>query len=51
MPPWATAIQMGEAFGMWPEDVMHAAGGLVWAARFTAYRKAYREAQEYKNKG
>lgn len=29
---------MGEAFGMWPEDVMEKPGSLMWAARWAMYR-------------
>lgn len=38
---------MGKAFGMWPGDVMRAPGSVRWAARFTAYEKAHREADAY----
>ena len=39
-PTWLTALQLAEAWGQHPEDVMTRRGGLKWAARYIVYQKA-----------
>ena len=45
-PAWASALQMAEAWGIHPADVLARPGGLYWAARFRAYRDELHEAQK-----
>lgn len=50
-PAWASALQMAEAWGMHPADVLARPGGLRWAARFRVYRDELHAAQKKPRKG
>lgn len=50
VPLWLGALQMAEDWGCHPEDVMTRSGGLMWAARWAAYRKEVAWVQEERNK-
>jgi len=39
-PAWVEVLQMAEAWGQHPDDIMHRPGGLRWAARWGAYQRA-----------
>jgi hypothetical protein len=45
-PIWLTALQLAEAWGMHPDDVLQRPGGLKWAARWACYRDMLHKAQE-----
>lgn len=47
-PLWLGVLQMAEAWGCHPEDIMTRPGGLKWAARWGAYRKEVRWVEEQK---
>jgi hypothetical protein len=49
-PLWLGVLQMAEAWGCHPEDVMTRPGGLKWAARWAAYRKEVRWVEEERRK-
>ncbi len=38
-PTWMGVLQMAEAWGVPPWEIMSAHGSLKWAARWAAYRK------------
>lgn len=39
-PAWLTALQLAEAWGEHPQDIMEREGGITWAARWVVYQKA-----------
>jgi hypothetical protein len=39
VPTWVLALQLSEVWGVPPWQVMDAPGGLMWAARYSFYRK------------
>lgn len=39
VPTWVLALQLAEVWGCHPEDIMNRPGGLMWAARYSFYRK------------
>jgi hypothetical protein len=45
-PLWLGAIQMAEAWGCHPADIMARPGGLMWAARWAEYRRQVRWVEE-----
>lgn len=45
-PAWLTAIQLAEAWGQHPQDIMERKGGVLWAARYVVYHKALAKAQK-----
>jgi hypothetical protein len=47
-PLWLGALQMAEAWGVPPWEIMDAPGSLMWAARWAAYRKEVRWVEENK---
>jgi len=41
-PIWLSALQMAEAWGCPPWEIMRERGSLVWAARWAEYRRQVR---------
>jgi len=48
-PIWISALQMAEAWGCHPEDIMTRPGGLMWAARWAFYQKQAAWVREQKS--
>jgi hypothetical protein len=46
VPQWVGVLQMAEAWGCHPQDIMEREGGLLWAARWSFYRKQVRWVEE-----
>jgi hypothetical protein len=45
-PTWLGVLQMAEAWGVPPWEIMRAPGSLLWAARWAAYRKEVHRIEE-----
>lgn len=39
VPTWVLALQLSEVWGVPPWEIMNAPGSLMWAARYSFYRK------------
>jgi hypothetical protein len=46
VPQWVGVLQMAEAWGVPPWEIMEAEGSLLWAARWAFYRKQVRWVEE-----
>jgi hypothetical protein len=46
VPYWVTALQLAEAWGCHPQDIMDRPGGLRWAHRYVFYKKQQRWVDE-----
>ena len=46
VPIWAVALQLSEAWGIPPWDVMAHPQGVRWAARYAAWKQAESQARE-----
>lgn len=49
-PTWLGVLQMAEAWGVPPWEIMDAEGSLLWAARWAAYRKEVQWVEEDRRK-
>ena len=49
-PTWLTALQLAEAWGQHPEDIMRRPRGLLWAARYVVYQKALAKVRKMASK-
>jgi hypothetical protein len=43
---WVTALQLAEAWGQHPEDIMTRRGGLKWARRYVVYHEQLAKAKK-----
>ena len=49
-PAWLTALQLAEAWGCHPEDVMRRKRGVLWAARWVVYQNALAKVKKMTSK-
>lgn len=49
-PTWIAALQMAEEWGCHPQDIMERPGGLMWAARWSFYKRQMRRVEEQRAK-
>lgn len=50
VPVWMGVLQMAEAWGTPPWEIMERRGGLIWAARWAAYKRQVRWVEEQQTK-
>ena len=50
VPLWMGVLQMAEAWGQHPADILTRPGGLMWAARWAAYQKEKHWVEEERRK-